>query len=151
VACHPAYRTKIKATKAWAIKAYAHLGRIWSKSMLVVHLISTAASDPQNNKTGTAQRVSPNPSSFSFSPPLSPPERASEVAGASTDRRSGTVAHLLTSGRRSLEDEHAVVEQLRCDALSREPEPVNPRVGAGEPRVPFPDFDEVRSGDGRPR
>jgi hypothetical protein len=28
-----------------------------------------------------------NPSSFSSSPPLSPPERASEVAGAPTDRR----------------------------------------------------------------
>jgi hypothetical protein len=47
--------------------------------------------------------------------------------------------------------ERAVVEQLRCDALNREPEPVNPRVGVGEPRVPFPDSDEVGSGDGRPK
>ena len=45
----------------------------------------------------------------------------------------------------------AVVEQPRCDALIREPEPVNPRVDAGEPRVPFSDSDEVGSGDGRPR
>jgi hypothetical protein len=66
-------------------------------------------------------------------------------------RRSGTVARLLTGGRRSPEGECAVVEQLRCDALSREPEPVNPRVGIGEPQVPFPDSDEVRSGISRPR
>jgi hypothetical protein len=45
----------------------------------------------------------------------------------------------------------AVVEQSHCDTLIREPEPVNPRVGTGEPRVPFPDFDEVGSGIGRPR
>jgi hypothetical protein len=57
--------------------------------------------------------------SFSSSPPLSPPE-----------------------------GERAVVEQSRCDALSRELEPVNPRVGIGEPRVPFPDSDEVGSDDG---
>jgi hypothetical protein len=89
-----------------------------------------------------------NPSSFSSSPPLSPPERASEVADAPTDRRSGAIACLLAGGRRSLEGERAVVEQSRCDALSREPEPVNPRVGVGEPRVPFLDFDEVGSSDG---
>jgi hypothetical protein len=58
---------------------------------------------------------------------------------------------LLVGGRRSPEGEGAVVEQSRCDALSREPKPVNPRVGADEPRVPFPDSDEVRSGIGRPR
>jgi hypothetical protein len=68
-----------------------------------------------------------------------------------TGRRSGAVAHLLTGERRSPEGERAVVEQSRCDALSREPEPINPRVGAGEPRVPFPNSDEVRSGIGRPR
>jgi hypothetical protein len=51
--------------------------------------------------------------------------------------------------------ERAVVEQPRCDALIRELESVNPRVDAVEPRVdaveprvPFPDSDEVRSGDG---
>jgi hypothetical protein len=52
-----------------------------------------------------------------------------------TGRRSGAVARLLTGGRRSPEGERAVVEQSRCDALIREPELVNPRVGAGEPRV----------------
>jgi hypothetical protein len=47
--------------------------------------------------------------------------------------------------------ERAIIEQSRCDTLSREPEPVNPRVGAGEPRVPFLNFDEVGSDDGGPR
>jgi hypothetical protein len=78
-------------------------------------------------------------------------KRASEAAGVATGRRSGVVAHLLADGRRSPEGERAVVEQPRCDTLIREPEPVNPRVDAGEPRVPFPDSDEVRSSDGRPR
>jgi hypothetical protein len=73
------------------------------------------------------------------------------VVGALTDRRSGAVTRLLTGGRRSSEGERPVIEQSRCDALSREPEPVNPRVGVGKPRVPFPDSDEVGSGDGRPR
>jgi hypothetical protein len=68
-----------------------------------------------------------------------------------TGRRSSAVARLLAGGRRSPEGERAVVEQSRCDALSREPEPINLRVGAGEPRVPFPDSDEVGSGIGRPR
>jgi hypothetical protein len=58
------------------------------------------------------------------------------VAGAPTDRRSGAIARLLTGGRRSPEGECIVVEQLRCDALSWEPKPVNPRVGTGEPQVP---------------
>jgi hypothetical protein len=73
------------------------------------------------------------------------------VAGAPTNRRSGAVACLLTGGRRSPEGERAVIEQLCCDALSRELEPINPRVGVGEPRVPFPDSDEVESDDGKPR
>jgi hypothetical protein len=60
-------------------------------------------------------------------------------------RRSGAVARLITGGRRSPEGECAVIEQSRCDALSWEPEPVNPRVGIGEPWVPFLDSDEVRS------
>jgi hypothetical protein len=58
---------------------------------------------------------------------------------------------LLAGGRRSPEGERAVVEQLHCDALIRESELVNPRVVAGEPRVLFPDSDEVGSGIGRPR
>jgi hypothetical protein len=66
-------------------------------------------------------------------------------------RRSGVIARLLAGGRRSLEGERAVVDQSRCDALIREPELVNPRVGAGEPRVPFRDYDEVRFSIGRPR
>jgi hypothetical protein len=73
------------------------------------------------------------------------------VAGALTGRRSGAVARLLTGGRRSPEGERATVEQSRCDALSREPEPIHPRVGADERQVPFPDSDEVGSGDGRPK
>jgi hypothetical protein len=73
------------------------------------------------------------------------------VTYAPTDWRSGAVARLLAGGRRSLEGERAVIEQSRYDALSQEPEPVNPRVGVGEPRVPFPDSDEVGSGDGGPR
>jgi hypothetical protein len=68
-----------------------------------------------------------------------------------TGRRSDAVVHLLAGGRRSPEGERAVVEQSHCDALIREPESINPRVGTGEPRVPFPDFDEVVSGIGRPR
>jgi hypothetical protein len=40
---------------------------------------------------------------------------------------------------------------LRCDVLSREPKPVNPRVGVGDRRVPFLDSDEVGSGDGGPK
>jgi hypothetical protein len=54
------------------------------------------------------------------------------VAGAPTDRRSGAVARLLIGGQRSLEGERAVVEQSRSDALSREPESVNPRVCVDE-------------------
>jgi hypothetical protein len=68
-----------------------------------------------------------------------------------TGRRSGAVVCLLAGGRRSPEGERVIVEQLRCDALSREPGPVNPRDGADEPWVPFPDSDEVGSSDGRPR
>jgi hypothetical protein len=68
-----------------------------------------------------------------------------------TDWRSDAVARLLAGGRRSPEGERAVVEQSRCDALSREPEPINLRVGAGEPGVPFLDSNEVGSGIGRPR
>jgi hypothetical protein len=68
-----------------------------------------------------------------------------------TSQRSGAVARLLTDGRRSPEGDRAVVEQSRCDTLIREPEPVNPRVTTGEPRVPFSDSDEVGSGIGRPR
>jgi hypothetical protein len=69
---------------------------------------------------------------FTSSLPPSSPERTSEAVGVAISRRSGAVARLLTGERRSPEGERAVVEQLRCDALSQEPEPVNPRVGAGE-------------------
>jgi hypothetical protein len=73
------------------------------------------------------------------------------VTGEATGRRSGAVARLLTGGRHSPESERAVIEQSHCNALIRELEPVNPRVAAGEPRVPFQDFDEVGSGISRPR
>jgi hypothetical protein len=68
-----------------------------------------------------------------------------------TGRRSGAVACLLVGGRRSPEGERAIVEQSHCDALIREPEPINPRVDAGKPQVPFPDSNEVGSGIGKPR
>jgi hypothetical protein len=58
---------------------------------------------------------------------------------------------LLTGGRRSPEGEHAIVERSSGDALSREPEPVNPRVDTDEQQVPFPDSDRVGSGDDGPR
>jgi hypothetical protein len=73
------------------------------------------------------------------------------VADVATGRRSGAVARLLAGERRSPEGERAVVEQSRCDSLIREPELVNPRVGVGEPRIPFLDSDEVGSGINRPR
>jgi hypothetical protein len=73
-------------------------------------------------------------------------ERASEAAGVATGRRSDVVARLLADGRRSPEGERVAIDQPRCDALIWEPEPVNPRVDVGEPRVPFPDSDEVGSG-----
>jgi hypothetical protein len=82
---------------------------------------------------------------------LHPSEQANEVADAPTDRRSGAVAHLLAGGRCSPKGERAVIEQLRCDTLSRKSEPINLRVGVGEPQVPFPDSDEAGSGDGKPR
>jgi hypothetical protein len=55
------------------------------------------------------------------------------------------------AGGAAPEGERAVVEQSCCDALIRKPEPVNPRVGADEPQVPFSNSDEVESGIGRPR
>jgi hypothetical protein len=67
-------------------------------------------------------------------PSLISPPKPSERGGRCGDR-----SEERPHGQRSPEGEHAVVEQSCCDALSREPEPVNPRVGAGEPRVPFPD------------
>jgi hypothetical protein len=74
---------------------------------------------------------------------LHPSDRPSEAAGVATGRRSGTVARLLVDERCSPEGERAVVEQSReravveqsrCDALIREPELLNPRVGTGRPR-----------------
>jgi hypothetical protein len=70
------------------------------------------------------------------------------VAGAQTDRRSSVVTHLLTGGRCSPEGERVVVEQSRCDALSREPEPVNPRVS---PSWTSTREDPVTAGLGKPR
>jgi hypothetical protein len=61
-------------------------------------------------------------------------ERECEVAGTPANRRSGTVVHLLVGGRRSPEGERTVIERTRGDALSREPEPINPRVDTGEQR-----------------
>jgi hypothetical protein len=58
---------------------------------------------------------------------------------------------LLAGGRPSPEGERAVIEPTSGGALSRDPEPANPRIGADEHPVPFPDSDEVGSGDGGPR
>jgi hypothetical protein len=54
------------------------------------------------------------------------------VAVTLADRRSGAIARLLASGRRS--PERAIVEQSHCDTLSREPaivgsDPVGVREG----------------------
>jgi hypothetical protein len=73
------------------------------------------------------------------------------VANAQPGRKSGVVASLLTDGRRSSEGECSIVERSRGDALSRESERINPRVDTDERQVPFPDSDEVGSGDGGPR
>jgi hypothetical protein len=119
--------------------------------MRVVHLRSTVRRCSRENKI--AERLFPRKTlAHLFSPqPPSPPERASETVSVATGRRSGAVARQLVGGRRSPEGERAVVVQSHCDALIREPEPVNPRVGAGEPRVPFPNSDEVGSDISRPR
>jgi hypothetical protein len=47
----------IKAVKAWAVNAYAHLGRIWSKSTLTVHLNQTVARARRMNKIDTLLSV----------------------------------------------------------------------------------------------
>jgi hypothetical protein len=109
----------------------------------------TVESDSRENKT-SVRRGSPVTLAILFllCLRLHPSERASEVVGVATGRRSGAVARLLADGRRSPEGERAIVEQPRCDTLIQELEPVNPRVDTDEPRVPFPDSDEVRSGDG---
>jgi hypothetical protein len=107
-------------------------------------------SDSRSNKTGT-RRGSPVTLVIPvFSPRLRlhPSERVSTAVGVATGPRSGAVTRLLTDRQHSPEGERAIVEQSRCDALIRELEPVNPRVDADEPRVSFPDSDEVRSGDG---
>jgi hypothetical protein len=140
------------AMKAWAGKTHARLGRKQPKTLLTVHLRSTVRRSSRENKTARAGRTPETLAHFfTSSPPPSSPERASEAVGVATGRRSGTVTRLLAGGRLSPEGERAVVEQLRCDALSQQPEPVNPRVGADERRVPFPDSDEVGSGDGGPK
>jgi hypothetical protein len=73
------------------------------------------------------------------------------VVGASASREGRRRRVTARDGRRSPEGECAIVEPSRGGALSRDPERVNPRVGASECRVPFPDSDEVGSDDGGPR
>jgi hypothetical protein len=128
------------------------MGRIEPKTMTVVHHRSTAERDSRENKTACdGQTPETLAHFFTSSLPPSSPDRASESASVATGRRSDVVARLLAGGRRSPEGERVVVEQLRCDALSQEPKPINPRVGTDEHRVPFPDSDEVGSGDGGPK
>jgi hypothetical protein len=141
-----------KATKAWAGKTHARLGQKQPKMLLIIHLRSMVRRSSRENKTARAGRTPETLAHFfTSSLPPSSPERAIEAAGVATDRRSGAIARLLVGGRRSPEGERAVVEQSRCDALSREPEPVNPRGGVGEHRVPFPDSNKVGSGNGGPK
>jgi hypothetical protein len=102
----------------------------------------------EQNRRATGSPQNPSHFCFLLRLRLHPSERATEATDVATGPRSGAVTRLLTNGRRSPEGEHAVVEQPRCDTLIREPEPINPRVDAGEPRVLFPDSDEVRSGNG---
>jgi hypothetical protein len=55
----PAWNSQ-KGAKAWADISPAHLGRFQPKTTMVIHLESTAASDPWNNKTGApAERLKP--------------------------------------------------------------------------------------------
>jgi hypothetical protein len=121
VAYHPACRTRIKAAKAWVIKAYAHMGRIWSKSMLDVHLRSTTVSDPRNNKTG-ASAGSPNPKNIFFFLSRLSPEMS--VSGATRwpvapgRRSSGAVVRPLAGGRCSPEGERTIVEPSRGRPLA---------------------------------
>jgi hypothetical protein len=106
--------------------------------------------DSRREQNHRAADFPANPNSF-VSFPASVSTRASEATDVATGRRSSAVARLLVGGRSLPEGERAIIEQSCCDALIREPEPVNPRVGAGEPRVPFSDSDEVGSGIDRPR
>jgi hypothetical protein len=119
--CHPAGRMRIKVVKAWAVKAYAHLGRIWSKSTLAIHLRLMAASDPRNNKTGTSTS-SPNPKNiFFFLSRLSPEMTVSGATWwpvAPSQRSGGAVARPLTGVRCSPEGEHAIVEPSRGTSLA---------------------------------
>jgi hypothetical protein len=78
-----------------------------------------------------------NPSSILPPPPLSPPKpvRAREQWLACRPAGGGgTVACLLTGGRRLPEGERAVVERSRGDVLKQEPGPVNPRLCINERR-----------------
>jgi hypothetical protein len=85
---------------------------------------------------------------FSSSPPLSPPERASEVAGTPIDQRSDTVVRFLTGGRRSPEGERAIDEQSRCDSLSRSTLGLAP-VSLGSPSQTLTRSDPVTAGPGK--
>jgi hypothetical protein len=122
---------KNKATKVWAAEAFAYLGRIWPKRY------ELSSCDGRSRATlGTSKLGRVTLAHFSSSPHLylHPSEWASEVADTLAGRRSDVVARLLIGGRRSPKGERVVVEQLRCNALSRESEPINPRVCTGERR-----------------
>jgi hypothetical protein len=64
---YQACRTNIKVAEAWAAKPHSHLGRFQPKTMMVVHLESTAERDSQINKNRGAtgsQALAP----FHFAP-----------------------------------------------------------------------------------
>jgi hypothetical protein len=67
---HLAYRTKIRAVKAWAGNAYAHLGRKEPKMMIVVYLNRTVMRIFWRNKNG-APAERPQTLAHSYSHPVS--------------------------------------------------------------------------------
>jgi hypothetical protein len=164
MACHPACRTNFKATKAWAGKTHARLGRKQPKTLLIVHLRSTVERNSRRNKT-TMQPLPENPSSFQFLH-LSSPPKPSERRHARRPRKREMAADGQPAGeaappagplagmRHSPEGERAAVEPARGSALRWRPEPTRRRPdkrrrtrGPG----PFPEhvvFDDGRSGHG---
>jgi hypothetical protein len=87
-----------------------------------------------------------------LAPPLSPPIVSESSGGQRTARPKEWRRRKSTHRRATLiEGECAIIERSRGDALSRESERINPRVDIDERQVPFPDSNEVGSGDGGPR
>jgi hypothetical protein len=116
---HLAYRTKIRAVKAWAGNAYAHLGRKEPKMMIVVYLNRTVMRIFWRNKNG-APAERPQTLAHSYSHPRLCQNRERE-RGDRPARGAAPPASPFASVRRSPEGERAVVEPARGGALSRDP------------------------------